>query len=153
MAPPIATGLKKAIIQPGMFHSPPFSVEVSGVDPVEGETIPRRNAKYKKALLSEPKPGIATLYNVLQYARDTFGTAPALGSRALIKEHKETKTTTVRVGDEEQMVDKTWTYYEIEEYAWTNYQEYFNIAMNIGQGLRKMGLKPKDRVHIYAATR
>lgn len=153
MAPPIASDLKKAIVQPGMFHKAPFSLEVPDVDPVEGETIPRRNSKYIKALLSQPHPSIATLYDVLQYGRDTYGDAPALGSRKLIREHDKKVSTTTKVGDKESVTSKTWRAYEMEGYRWTSYVEYFDLAMRIGQGLRKMGLQPGDRLHIFAATR
>ncbi|KUJ17009.1 AMP-binding enzyme [Mollisia scopiformis] len=150
---PHEKNLKKAIVQPGMFHEPPFSLEVPGVAKKDGETIPRRNAKYIDGLVSRPRPEIATLYNVLQHARDTFGSAAALGSRTLLSTHKELKVESEReVNGRKELNNKQWIYYEMSEYKWTTYQDYFNLAIRIGQSLRNAGLEPGSRVHVFAAT-
>ncbi|KAF8857891.1 acetyl-CoA synthetase-like protein [Acephala macrosclerotiorum] len=153
MAPlPSGSQLKTAIVQPGMFHKGPFSTEISSVEKVEGETIPRRNAKYVDGLLSRPRPDIHTLYDVLIYARDAYGDAHAMGWRQLIEMHEEIKSAKRKVNGVEQIVEKKWRFYEMSKYKYLSYKDYFQRAVEIGQAFRKAGLEPGDRVHIFAAT-
>ncbi|KAE8447796.1 hypothetical protein EG329_010190 [Mollisiaceae sp. DMI_Dod_QoI] len=147
-SPPSGPALKTAIVFPGMFHKPPFSLEVPGVERVNGETIPRRNAKYLDGLLSRPKEDIATLYDVLKYSRDTYGDASAMGSRRLIATHTEPETEM----KESRNTHRPWTYYEMGPYKYESYKDYFQLAMDIGAGFRELGLNAGDRVHIFAAT-
>lgn len=154
MGLPVGEGLKTAIIQPGMFHKSPFSTEVPGIAKIEGETIPRRNAKYVDALWTRPRPKISTVYDVLTYARDKYGSAPGLGSRPLLSIHKEAKVTKEKTPDGKEIsTTKNWAFYEMGPFEWVSYEEYFDLAIRIGQSLRKVGLEPGERVHIYAATR
>ena len=83
--------LKLLVSQPRAYRNPPFTVEVSDMDKVDGETRPRRNIRTKDGLKSIPEPGIATLYDILRRSSKKFGNAKALGKRKLINMHEETR--------------------------------------------------------------
>ncbi|KAK3381316.1 hypothetical protein B0H63DRAFT_495081 [Podospora didyma] len=135
-----------------MVQKPPFSVEAPGYEHVEGETIPRRHPKAKDGLWERPHPGINTTFDLLKRSAEQYGNEPAIGSRDLIKTHKETKKVPKVVDGEVVEVDKEWTYFELSDYKYLTYQEYFTLILQVGAGLRKLGLSPKDRVHMFATT-
>jgi long-chain acyl-CoA synthetase len=136
-----------------MVKKPPFTVEVSGCPQVEGETIPRRNARTPDKLLSQPEDGISTLYELVKHSASKFGNHKALGSRTLIKKHHETKKVKKMVDGVLQHVDKSWIYSELSEYKYLSYAEYEMLTLQIGAGFRKLGLSSPDRVHLFASTR
>lgn len=136
-----------------MFKSPPFSLPIPHHPQVPGETIPRRNAKYIDKLLSRPEDDIATLYDVLVRSATKFGDLDAMGTRKLIEMHTEIKTVKQIVDGEEKEVEKKWTFFEMGRYEYVTFGQYFERAMRIGSGYRKLGLERGDRVHIFAATR
>ncbi|KAL3423268.1 AMP-binding enzyme [Phlyctema vagabunda] len=144
--------MPQQLLQARMSRKPPFTVEVPGSIKVQGETIPRRNAKEPNALLSEPEPGVATVFDIVQRAAKKFGTGNAVGWRKLIKKHEETKKVKKMVGGELQEVDKTWTYFEMSSYSYLSFIEYERLALQLGAGIRSLGLVKDDRVHIYATT-
>jgi long-chain acyl-CoA synthetase len=144
--------LKNATVQPRIVHKPPFSLEAPGYERVEGETIPRRNVKTVNKLLETPSPEIRTIFDIVKTSAEKFGIAKALGTRKLIKTHQETKKVKKIVDGQEQEVDKNWTYFELSEYSYLSFIEYEKLTLQIGSGLRKLGMVKDDRVHIFAAT-
>ena len=136
-----------------MTQKPPFTVEVAGYSPVPGETIPRLNIRFPDKLLSEPEEGISTIYDVMKCSAERYGTLKAVASRKLIKKHHEVKKVKKVVDGTVQEVDKNWTYFELSGYSYMNFKEYETLALQLGAGLRKLGLKTQDRLHLYAATR
>lgn len=136
-----------------IVQKPPFTVEVPGVEPVEGETIPRRHPKAKDGLIERPAPDVNTTFDLLKRSAQKYGNEPAIGSRELIKIHKEKKKIPKVVDGETVEVEKEWTYYELSNYTYLTYQEYFTMVLQVGAGLRKLGLSPKERLHIFATTR
>lgn len=144
--------LKNATVQPRFEKKPPFSLEVKGVEKKEGETIPRRHPKVIDGLLNTPHPDIHTIYDIVKYSSDKYGNAKALGSRKLVKTHQETKKIKKMVDGKEQEVDKNWTYFELSEYKYLSFTEYKNMAIQLGSGLKKLGMNPEEKVHIFAAT-
>jgi len=135
------------------YKSGPVSVESPGYKKVEGETIPRRNARCKDGLKTRPNEKVATVYDILKWSTEKYGNAKALGQRDLIRTHEEVKKVTKTVDGKEQQVDKKWTYYEMSEYHYMSFNEYVKMALQCGSGLRKLGLGAGDRVHLFAATR
>ena len=129
------------------------TVEVPGAPKVDGETIPRRNAKAKDGLVTTPAPGVETLYDVLQYAVKKFGNAKALGSRKIVNTHVETKKIKKMIDGKQQEVDKEWTYFELSEYSFKSFVEFEKEALQIGSAFAHLGFKPGDRLHLFAATR
>ena len=131
----------------------PFSVEASGYSAVEGETIPRRHPVAKDKLISTPSEDVKTIFDIIKRSADKFGNAKALGSRKFIKEHYETKKVKKTIEGKTQEIDKKWTYYELSGYSYMSFVEYQQLVMKVGSGLRKIGMKKSDRVHLFASTR
>ncbi|KXT07689.1 hypothetical protein AC578_10241 [Pseudocercospora eumusae] len=144
--------LKQMVPQPRMYKKPPFTVEVAGVEKVDGETIPRRNIKNKDELKTTPEPGVNTIYDILKRSSEKYGNAKALGKRKLVKLHTENKKVKKMVDGKEQEVDKKWTYFELSPYEYMSFAEYEQLALNVGCAFRALGMKAHDRVHIFAAT-
>ncbi len=144
--------LKKAIIQPKIYKKAPFSKEVPGVQAAPGETVPRRNTDLLENLVKIPSPDIQTTYDVVRTSAAKYGNAKAVGTRKLIKTHKETKKIKKVVDGVETEVDKVWTYFELSAYTYRSFIEYEKDVLAIGAGLRNLGLVKYDRVHIFAAT-
>lgn len=133
-------------------QKPPFTVEDPNAQPVPGETIPRRHPKAKNGLITHPAPEVNTTLDLLTRTVELYGNERAIGSRKLIDLHKEVKKVPKVVDGETVMVDKEWQYFELAPYSYITYGEYFAIVKQIGAGLRKLGLEPKDRLHIFATT-
>jgi long-chain acyl-CoA synthetase len=144
---------RKIVIEPRMVKKPPFTVEVAGSPQVDGETIPRRNARCPHKLLSQPEEGISTLYDLVKHSASKHGNHKAVGSRTLIKKHHETKKIKKMVNGELQLVDKSWTYFELSGYTYLSFAEYESLVLQVGAGFRKLGLSAPDRVHMFASTR
>lgn len=139
-------------ILPRIQAKPPFSVEVPGQEPVEGETPIRRIPAAIPDLIDKPQTNITTVYELVRVSVEKYGNAKAMGSRKLIRTHQETKKVKKIVDGEEREVDKQWTYFELSGYDYMSYSEYEKLMLQVGAGLRKLGLTRGDRVHIFAAT-
>ena len=131
----------------------PFTVEADGYEKVEGETIPRRHPAAKEKLIAKPAEGINTIFDIIKYSADTFGNAKALGTRKIIRTHDEVKKIKKTVDGQVKEVDKTWTYFELSEYSYISFVEYETMVLQIGSGLRKLGMEKGDRVELFAGTR
>ncbi|EAU34876.1 conserved hypothetical protein [Aspergillus terreus NIH2624] len=139
-------------LQPRMVKKPPFTVEVPGCEPVPGETIPRRLPQAKDGLILKPSEDVSTTYENFRRSARVFGNAKAVGSRRLIKTHVEKKKVKKIVDGQEQEVEKQWTYYEMSGYEYKSFVEYEQLALQLGAGLRKLGLEKDQRIHVYGAT-
>ena len=140
-------------VYPKMMQSGPFSVEASGYEPVKGETIPRRHPSAKDKLSTTPAEDVTTIYDILKRSADAFGNAKCLGSRTVKNIHTETKKVKKVVDGKEQEVDKKWNYFELSEYSFKTFIEYEKLCMQVGSGLRKLGLEKGNVVQLYGATR
>ncbi|KAL4927654.1 long-chain fatty acid-CoA ligase FAA1 [Aspergillus undulatus] len=143
---------KEGTLHPRMSKKGPFTVEVPGVEPVEGETIPRRLPIAKDGLILRPAEDLTTIYDAFRRSARIFGNAKAVASRRLIKTHVETKKVKKIVDGQEQEVDKQWTYFEKGPYNYKSFIEYEKLALELGSGLRKIGLNKEHKVHLYGAT-
>ena len=144
---------KDQFLYPRISSKPPFSVEAPGCQPVQGETIPRRNPRAKDKLITTPSEDVRTIFDIIKRSADKFGNAKALGTRRLIKTHSETKKVKKTVDGQTKEVDKNWTYYELSEYNYVSFVEYERLTSQIGAGLRKLGMNKSDKLHLFAATR
>ena len=140
-------------LQPRMSQSGPFTVEASGYKPVKGETIPRRHPGSKDKLVTTPSEDITTIFDILKRSADKFGNAKALGSRKLIKTHHETKKVKKTIEGRTEEVDKNWSFFELSGYSYISFSEYEKLVLQVGAGLRKLGLVKDDRLQLFAATR
>jgi long-chain acyl-CoA synthetase len=144
--------LKDMALQPKMTAKRPYSIESPGSQPVEGETIPRRHPLTADGLITKPADNISTLYELVTVSVQKFGNAKAMGSRRLVRTHQETKQVKKMVDGVEQQIDKNWTFFELSPYEYLTFNDYEKLVLNIGSGLRKLGMKKEDRVHLFAAT-
>jgi long-chain acyl-CoA synthetase len=144
---------KDATLYPRISKKPPFSVEAPDYEPVEGETIPRRNPVAKDALRTTPHQDIGTTFDNLRFSANKYGNARALGSRRLLRTIVENKKVKKMVDGVEQSIDKAWTYYELSGYTYMSFVEYEKLALELGAGLRKLGLERGGRLHLFGATR
>lgn len=140
-------------LQPRPYIRGPFTVEAPNYEPVDAETIPRRNHRTKDTLKLRPKPEITTIYDVLKYASTNFGHAKALGSRRLIRIRKDSRKVKKTVNGKKQEFEKEWNCFELGPYEYQSFFEFEQLALQVGAGLRKIGLAAPDRMHIFAATR
>ncbi|KAE8380673.1 hypothetical protein BDV26DRAFT_256785 [Aspergillus bertholletiae] len=143
---------KNAILQPRISKKPPFSVEVPGVEAVPGETIPRRLPVAKDGLILRPAEDVTTTYDVFRRSARVFGNAKAVASRRLVKTHEENKKIKKIIDGVEKEVDKKWTYFEMSGYSYKSFVEYEQMALQLGAGLKKLGLEAGDKIHLYGAT-
>ncbi|KAI8624536.1 AMP-binding enzyme [Xylariaceae sp. FL1651] len=144
--------LRDQVLHPRTSARGPFSIESPGAPDVEGETKPRRHPLTKDGLITKPADNITTAYELMRVSVAKYGNAKAVGSRRLVRTHQETKKIKKMVDGKEQEVDKAWTYFELSPYEYITYNDYEALALNIGSGLRKLGMAKGDRVHIFAAT-
>jgi len=144
---------KRPVLYPVTTKRPPYTVQVPGVEKKPGEGIPRRHPGSVDGLKTTPDPDVKTVYDIVVRGAKKFGTAECMGSRKLIKVHVEEKMVKKMVDGAEQQVPKQWTYYEKSGYTFKNFIQYKESVDTCGAGLRALGLRKSDRVHIYAATR
>ncbi|GKT92827.1 long-chain-fatty-acid-ligase 1 [Colletotrichum tofieldiae] len=130
----------------------PFSVPSPGVEAKDGETVPRRLPQAVPDLITIPGGNITTTYELVKQSAEKYGNARCLGSRKLVNTHRETKKVKKMVDGEEREVDKQWTYFELSPYEYITFHEYERLTLQLGSGLRKLGMAKADRVHLYAAT-
>lgn len=139
-------------IQPRMVKKGPFTIEAPGYEPVPGETIPRRHPAAKEGLIMRPAHDVTTTYDNFRRAARFYGNNKAVASRKLIKTHVETKKVKKNVDGVEEMVDKQWTFFEMSGYNYMTFLEYEQLCLQLGSGLRKLGLEKNSRIHLYGAT-
>ncbi|KAH6681132.1 long-chain-fatty-acid-CoA ligase [Plectosphaerella plurivora] len=137
---------------PKLVAKGPFSVPSPNAQPVDGETVPRRLPSAVPDLHTKPGGTIDTVYELVKQSAAKYGNAKALGSRKLVNTHVETKMIKKKVEGEEVEVEKKWTYFELSPYDYISYEQYGQLTLQIGSGLRKLGLVAGDRVHLFAAT-
>lgn len=147
------SSLKTQVFEARTSKTPPFTVGVEGYPVVPGETIPRRNAQHPDKLLTSPEEGVNTIFDIFTHSAKKYPDLRALGSRTLIKTHTEIKKVKKVIDGQLQEVDKEWTYKELSGYSYLTFKEYETLALQIGAGLRKLGLQSYDRVHMFASTR
>ncbi|KAK8100512.1 acyl-CoA synthetase [Apiospora kogelbergensis] len=133
-------------------HKPPFTVEVPGQTKVDGETIPRRHVKYKDGLISSPADGVNTVFDVIRRSARLYPDNHAVGYRKLIKLHKETRKVRKNVDGQVTEVDKEWQFFELSPYSFITYKEYEKLTLELGCGLRQLGLGPDKKLHLFGTT-
>ncbi|EEY14684.1 long-chain-fatty-acid-CoA ligase [Verticillium alfalfae VaMs.102] len=131
----------------------PFSVPSPGAEKVDGETTPRRHPKAVPELLTKPGGTVDTIYELVKQSAAKFGNARCIGSRKLVDTHIDTKMVKKIVDGEEREVEKKWTYFELSPYTYISYTEYEALTLQVGSGLRKLGLVKGDRLRGASAAR
>lgn len=134
-------------------HRPPYSVEAPGYEKVEGETIPRRHPRAKNGLLTRPADDVHTVFDLVRRSARLYPNNTAVGGRKLIKLHKETKKVKKNIDGQIKEVDKEWQYFELSKFNFLTYKEYEERVLQIGSGLRKLGLDGEHKLHLFGSTR
>merc|ERR1719308_685369 len=96
--------------------------------------------KIKDELKSYPDQ-ITTMEKVWSFSMKKYGQKRALGTRTILGEV-----------DEKQADGKIFTKFQLGDYNWINYQDLNTRAENLGRGFRELGVKPKDKIVLYANT-
>jgi long-chain acyl-CoA synthetase len=143
---------KQGIMPLTLVHKPPYTVEATEYDAIDGHTIPRRHPKAKDGLLKSPADDIATVYDFVLHSAKKYPKEPATGSRKLVKMHTEMKKVSKLVDGEVTEVEKEWQFFELSKFDFCTYEEYGKLIHNVGRGLRKLGLGTGNKVHLFAAT-
>ncbi|PNH37360.1 hypothetical protein VD0004_g9425 [Verticillium dahliae] len=143
---------KEGIMPLYQVHKPPFTIEAPGYEKVEGETLPRRSPKAKDGLRKRPAEDVNTIYDIVKRSARVYPNEPAAGTRKLIKLHKETKKISKNVDGEIQEVEKEWQFFELSPFSFLTYTELHKYILQLGSGLRKLGLSKGNRLHFYATT-
>nr|ACB12561.1 Fum16 [Fusarium oxysporum] len=127
-----------------MNHTVPYTIESPGYLKVAGESLPRRHPRAKHGLLRYPTEGVLTVFDIVRHSAKLYPNHKAVGSRRLIKMHREFKI----VEDKK----KEWIYYELSPYNYLSYSQYELLAIQIGSGLRKLGLSSSSKVYLFGTT-
>ncbi|KAH6876759.1 long-chain acyl-CoA synthetases & [Thelonectria olida] len=134
-------------------HKPPFTVEAPGYPKVAGETIPRRHVRYKDGLVNSPAEGVHTVFDIIRRSARLYPNNPAVGYRKLIKLHKETKRIQKNIDGQLKEVDKDWQYFELTPFSFITYKDYEKLVIDLGCGLRQLGLGPNKKLYLFGITR
>ncbi|EEU47461.1 uncharacterized protein NECHADRAFT_59265 [Fusarium vanettenii 77-13-4] len=133
-------------------HKPPFTIEAPGYEKVPGETIPRRHPMAKDGLISYPADDARTVFQFIQRSAKLYPNHHAVGSRKLINMHTEKKKIKKNVDGQVQEVEKEWSYFELTGFEYLTYTQYYERVLQLGSGLRKLGLTSEDKLHIFGST-
>lgn len=144
---------KAGIMPLKQVHKPPFTIEAPGYEKVAGETIPRRHPRAKDGLISQPSEDVHTVLDIVRRSARLYGDRQALGTRKLVQLHKETKTIQKNIGGKVQDIEKEWQFFELSPFTFITYKQYETLVLQIGSGLRHLGLTPEDKLHLFATTR
>ncbi|KAF5018612.1 hypothetical protein F66182_9404 [Fusarium sp. NRRL 66182] len=127
-----------------MFHTAPYTIESPGYLEVAGESLPRRHPRAKHGLLQYPTDGVLTVFDVVRNSAKLYPHHKAVGTRRLIKMHREFKMIEDR--------KKEWIYYELGPYNYLSYSQYEQLTIQIGSGLRKLGLSSSSKIYLFGTT-
>lgn len=128
-----------------MFHTAPYTIESPGYLKVAGESLPRRHPRAKHGLLQYPTEGVLTVFDIVRNSAKLYPYHKTVGTRRLIKMHREFKI----IEDKK----KEWIYYELGPYNYLNYSQYEQLTIQIGSGLRKLGLCSSSKIYLFGTTR
>lgn len=144
---------KSGIMPLGHVHKPPFTIESPGYEKVPGETLPRRHPRSKDGLRNRPAEECHTVFDIVRRSARIYPNHTAVGSRKLVKMHKEMKKIPKNVDGEIREIEKEWQYFELTKFDYLTYKQYEELILQIGSGLRNLGLTSANKVHLFATTR
>lgn len=134
-------------------HKPPYSIEAPGYEKVEGETIPRRHPRARNGLLNRPAEDVTTVFDLVKRSARLYPNHNAVGDRSLVKLHKEKKMIKKNVDGQVQEVEKEWQFFELSKFSFLTYKQYEQRILQLGAGLRKLGLDSEHKLHLFGTTR
>ncbi|KAK5994974.1 Acyl-CoA synthetase FUM16 [Cladobotryum mycophilum] len=133
-------------------HKAPFTIEAPGYEKIPGETIPRRHPEAKDGLINRPHDDVFTVFDIVRRSAREFPNHTAVGSRKLIKLHNEVKKVPKNVDGQVIEVEKKWQFFELSGFSFISYKDYQTLVLQLGSGLRQLGLTSDAKLHIFAST-
>jgi long-chain acyl-CoA synthetase len=128
-----------------------YTVEVTHpAETPKGETTVRRNLLSRYALTETPHPAIRTIHDLVQINALRWGDNPCFGTRKVIKVHSEKEPAANR--GSESVPEKTRLFWELGPFEYRSYKQVAREGLEVGSGLRKLGLKKGDTIAICAET-
>ncbi|KAJ3354843.1 long-chain fatty acid-CoA ligase [Entophlyctis luteolus] len=98
-----------------------------------------RNPQYT-TLAVRPADGIDTVFDMFQFSFKSRRAATAIGSRKVLSTSQGTKD------------GRPWTFFELSPYEWMTWAEIESLSLDIASGLHFLGLRPSDKLTIFADT-
>ncbi|KAI5476060.1 long-chain acyl-CoA synthetase [Pseudohyphozyma bogoriensis] len=119
-----------------------------------GEGQMRRGIQHPQSLITGPpsSPDVKVLADVLPRCVAKFGDWPALGWRDTVNVVEEEKEVTKVVGGKEVKEKKTWKYFQLSDYQWCTYSEFYDKVKTIGSALAHTGHNKDTIFNIFAPT-
>ncbi|KAG8672463.1 long-chain fatty acid-CoA ligase [Fusarium poae] len=133
-------------------HKPPFTIETPDYEKKSGETIPRRHPQARDGLIERPADNVHNVFDIVRRSARLYPDRRAVGWRKLIKLHKETTQVEKKVDGKIQLVDKEWTFFELSPFSFYTYKEYEQHCLQLGSGLRKLGMEPGNKLFLFASS-
>jgi len=136
------------------YNGPPVSVELDADKPKpKGETRIRVNARLPDLkIVSTPHEDVTTMFDLLKYAAGKHGDTTKIMTRENLEEVKEEKTVTKIIDGVETTQKKTWIKYKFGPYKSVTLGQFREKSLDIGSGLRHLGIEKGDIVTLYGAT-
>jgi long-chain acyl-CoA synthetase len=133
-------------------YGTPVSVEV-GPDAAPGESRARRLRLTADKLTTTPREGLATTWDIINYAANTFKDQPGFGWRDVVDIVEEEKEVTKIVDGKEIKETKKWQFYQLSDYKYLSFREFRDAAAEVAKGLLEVGIEKGEVFNIYARTR
>jgi long-chain acyl-CoA synthetase len=128
-----------------------WTVEVTHPDQTpKGETPVRRSILSPLVLTETPDPAIRTIYDLVQFSARRWADKPCFGTRKVIKIHTEKQIVSNAANAASE--PKVYMFWELGPYEYRSYKEVAQEGLDVGSGLRKLGLERGDKIAIYAET-
>lgn len=81
-----------------------------------------------------------------------FTNKPVMGYRDTIKIHTEEREITKMVEGKEKKEMKKWQTYELSDYKYLTYTEFYDLTGDVSSAMSQLGLSKETRFNIYATT-
>lgn len=127
------------------------SIEVTPAQPGEGPV--RRLAICADKLVTQPKEGINTVRDVVEYAANVHGDKNLVGWRDVVRMHEESKEVKKTVNGKEITEVKKWSYFELTDYQYLTGKEFAEAITETARALMDLGFTKDDVVNVFASTR
>ncbi|RKL10253.1 Long-chain-fatty-acid--CoA ligase 1 [Fusarium oxysporum] len=115
-----------------LVHKPPFTIEAPGYEKVPGETVPRRHPRAKDGLINRPANDIHTVFDIVRRSARVYPNHRAVGSRKLVKLHKERRKVQKNVDGEIKELEKEWQLFELSKFSYLTFKDLSWISMSHG---------------------
>ncbi|KAI7772503.1 hypothetical protein LZL87_014099 [Fusarium oxysporum] len=115
-----------------LVHKPPFTIEAPGYAKVPGETVPRRHPRAKDGLINRPANDVHTVFDIIRRSARVYPNHRAVGSRNLVKLHKERRKVQKNVDGEIKELEKEWQLFELSKFSYLTFKDLSWISMSHG---------------------